>query len=89
MDALADLKEAAEGSNSYSDAETRSQRLGELNAGIELLQSAQARLRALVVVIGGALLWFLKKFAGEAVGKFAGIVMEKLQTLLGDDWLGF
>jgi hypothetical protein len=57
--------------------------LAELRAGEELLKAPSVRVIALSTVLGTALAWLAKEFAGGIIGQLAAILMELIGPLLG------
>jgi hypothetical protein len=87
VNSIEELKRAVTTVNDFPDEDARSERISELNAGLELLKAARIRTAAFGAVLASGLGWLLKKFAGEAIGKLADAAIEKIGALLGEDWL--
>jgi len=69
--------------NDYPDQEDKEQRLGELSAGRTLFRAARIRVAAFVGIVMPTLVWLVKTFAGDWVGKVAELAWKALKALLG------
>ena len=64
-------------------SDVRPRLISELSASEELLKAPTVRLKALWAVLGAALAFIAKEFAGGAIGQLAGDLLEQLRMLLG------
>lgn len=83
-DSLEKLIQSVREVNEYpADEEDKEQKLAELTAGQQLIAAARVRVQAVKALLEPPLRWFMEKFAGAIVGKFAEVAWKAIQQLLG------
>lgn len=80
---LESLEETVRGSNDYGDEEDKGQRLAEISAGRQLLQSPRVSPGAVKAVLSGTLIYLAEKFANAPIGEAAQVAWNLVKTLLG------
>jgi hypothetical protein len=81
--ALKTLEQTIREANDYPDSDDKEQRLAELSATRQILQSARVRVAAVVALVVPAITYLTTHFVGTAINVASTAVIEKLTALFG------
>ncbi|MEH2481887.1 histidinol-phosphate/aromatic aminotransferase/cobyric acid decarboxylase-like protein [Nitrobacteraceae bacterium AZCC 2146] len=81
--ALETLEKLLQETNDYPDPEDKEQKIAEISAARRLLQAVRVRVKAIVAVVGAALLYLASAFMTSGIGTAAKIAWEHILALLG------
>jgi len=82
-EALETLERLLQETNDYPDPEDKEQKIAEISAARRLLQAVRVRVKAILAVVGAALLYFGSAFVTGGIGTAAKIAWEHILALLG------